>query len=59
MVPTGKNPWSGIIRGEFYGNYAANENVQRGKYNLWYKVVCNDPQCPAIKAVNSSVLADA
>jgi predicted RNA-binding protein with PUA-like domain len=51
--------WSGIITGKLYGNYAANEEAKRGKHHLWYKVSCNDPQCKGIKAVHSSVLADA
>jgi hypothetical protein len=50
--------WSGVIAGRFHGNYAANENAINN-HHLWYKVVCNDTQCKGIKAVHSSVLADA
>lgn len=50
--------WSGIIKGEFYGNHAANEG-KRSTWHKWYKVGCNDPECPGIKAVHSSVLAKA
>lgn len=49
-------PWSGITEKSFYGNFAANPNV-RGSGHLWYVVTCNDPKCPAQKAVHSTVLA--
>jgi hypothetical protein len=52
------NPWSGLTDGHYWGNYAANRNV-RGDYHVWHKVRCNDPNCPAIKAVHSSILANA
>jgi len=52
------NPWSGIIKGSFYGNYRANSKATHGRHHLWYNVLCNDPHCPAIKAVHSEVLAN-
>jgi hypothetical protein len=52
------NPWSGLTNGHYWGNYAATPNVQ-GDYHIWHKVTCNDPNCPAIKAVHSSILANA
>jgi hypothetical protein len=51
--------WSGIVDGSYYGNYAGNEKVTVGRYHLWHKVSCNDPNCKGIKSVHSSVLADA
>jgi len=56
-----KNPWSGLIDGYFYSNkYAGTRKVRgrRSESHLWHKVTCNDPSCPAIKAVHSSVLVD-
>ena len=52
------SPWSGIVVGSYWGNFAANE-TRNGSYALWYKVSCNCPDCKAIKAVDSFVLADA
>lgn len=54
-----KYPFSGLTDGYFWGNFNANQNVKRGNYHIWHKVICNDPNCPAIKAVHSSILADA
>lgn len=51
-------PFSGIPVGTFYGNFAANEKTKQG-HHLWIRVSCNDPKCSAIKAVHSSVLAEA
>lgn len=50
--------WSGVIKGEYYGNYAGGVNAQAGNHHLWYKVSCNDTQCPGEKAVHSSVLVE-
>lgn len=50
--------FSGIPIGTFWGNFAANPTA-RGRSTFWIKVSCNDPKCPAIKAVDSFVLADA
>lgn len=58
----GRNPWSGILdkqRPSFFGNWNAKADVQIGRDHLWYVVVCNCPQCPARKAVHSSVLVNA
>jgi hypothetical protein len=52
------NPWSGVIDGTFWGNFAANPN-SRGASYLWVKVTCNDPRCSALKAVHTQVLVDA
>lgn len=54
-----EHPWSGIPVGTFFGNYAANEETRHGYHHYWIKVSCNDPKCPAIKAVHSSVLVEA
>jgi hypothetical protein len=54
--------WSGVLdekKPAFFGNYNANENAKRGNSHYWYRVLCNDPNCKGIKAVHSSVLADA
>lgn len=51
--------WSGITDGFYYGNYNASPNTKLGSHHLWYKIVCNDPKCKGIKAVHSSVLANA
>jgi hypothetical protein len=51
-------PWSGIPIKQMYGNFAANRNVQRGRGHLWIVVSCNDPKCPAQKAVHCNVLAE-
>lgn len=53
-----EHEWSGITKGHYWGNYAGTEGV-RGNHHIWHKVLCNDPNCPAIKAVHSSVLANA
>lgn len=50
--------WSGILDGQYYGNFAANIKNKGRDHHLWYRVVCNNPGCDAIKAVHSSVLAD-
>jgi hypothetical protein len=52
------NPWSGLTDGYYCGNFAANKD---SKYHghIWHRVTCNDPNCPAIKAVHSSILANA
>lgn len=50
------NPWSGLTDGYYWGNFAANK---KGSGHVWHRVTCNDPNCPAIKAVHSSILADA
>jgi hypothetical protein len=52
------NPWSGLTDGSFFGNFKANANAQTTHY-VWHRVTCNDPNCPAIKAVESSVLIEA
>lgn len=57
-----ENPWSGCIDEDepfFFGNFNANKNATIGRYHIWVRVVCNDPSCPAIKAVHSSVLVEA
>jgi hypothetical protein len=54
-----KIKFSGIPNGYFWGNFKANSNVNRGCYHLWIKTTCNDPNCPAIKAVHCNVLAKA
>lgn len=50
-------PFSGIPDGTYFGNFAANKKAH-GHY-LWIRVTCNDPKCPAIKAVSANVLAEA
>jgi hypothetical protein len=50
-------PFSGIPVGTFFGSFAANEKV--GGHHFWIKVTCNDPNCPAIKAVSAQVLREA
>lgn len=55
---TNKNPWSGIPVATFWGNFAANSG-KRGSSYLWISVSCNDPNCPAIKAVDSRILEKA
>lgn len=52
------NVWSGLTDGYYCGNYAGTKGV-RGDYHIWHEVTCNDPNCPAIKIVHSSVLANA
>jgi hypothetical protein len=53
-------PWSGLSTGFFWGNLRAKITKNgRGCNYIWHKVTCNDPNCPAIKAVHSSVLAEA
>lgn len=52
------NPWSGVVSGTYWGNFAANEAV-RSRCYYWIKVPCNDPNCPGMKAVNSNVLVEA
>ena len=52
------NPWSGITNGHYWGNFAA-KNGSTNSDHVWHRVICNDPNCPAIKAVHSSVLANA
>jgi len=57
-----ENPWSGLLDEKnpyYYGNFAANAHAKIGKHHIWYRVKCNCPSCPAIKAVHSHVLADA
>lgn len=54
-----KYEWSGIPEGKYWGNYAANPDVKRWKNHLWIKVLCNDPACCGVKAVNSIILAEA
>lgn len=51
--------YCGSVCTGFFGNYAANENAINGRHHYWYKVRCNDPNCPGIKAVHSSVLEKA
>jgi predicted RNA-binding protein with PUA-like domain len=53
------NPWSGIVKGSYWGNWNATKNVKKGDHHLWYMVSCNDPNCPGIKAVHASVLCEA
>lgn len=56
-----KNTWSGIPDKEkpyYWGNWAANESEFRNNH-LWIRILCNDPNCPAIKAVHNSVLIKA
>lgn len=48
--------WSGLVDGNFWGNFKANENAKHCSH-LWVKVLCNDPDCKGIKAVHSSVLS--
>lgn len=50
-------PWSGIPAGTFWSNYAA--NPKQSGHHCWIKVSCNDPSCPAIKAVHVNTLANA
>lgn len=47
--------WSGIPDGYYFGDIKGNPN---GKvtHDIWIKVLCNDPKCPGIKGVHSSVL---
>lgn len=52
------NPWSGLTDGHFWGNFEAKEDTKGGNH-IWHKVICNDPDCPAIKAVHFSVLVNA
>jgi hypothetical protein len=59
FVRSHPNPWSGVIKGSFWATYSGNPNTTRGNYHLWYNVVCNDPNCPGVKAVHSSVLVNA
>lgn len=59
FVKDGKNIWSGLTDGFYWGNFAGNPLAKRGVHYIWHKVLCNDPKCPAIKAVHSSVLIDA
>lgn len=49
--------FSGIPDGYFFGNFRANPNTKHGNHHLWVRVTCNDPKCPAIKAVHCNVLA--
>lgn len=53
-----ENPWSGIVNGSFFGNFAGNPNVKYGRSHYWITVTCNCTTCPAIKAVHSSVLVN-
>lgn len=53
-----EHPFSGIIKGSFFGSATANKNTVRDKKHFWYEVVCNDVNCEAIKAVHSSVLKE-
>jgi hypothetical protein len=53
-----EHPFSGVIKGSFYGSRAANKNTAKGNDYLWYEVGCNDVICKAIKAVHSSVLKE-
>lgn len=55
----GKWEWSGLTDGHFWGNFAANQDPAVSHNHLWHRVICNDPHCPAIKAVHSSVLINA
>ena len=50
-------PWSGIPDGFFFGNYVANGQAKSGRHHVWIRVTCNDPKCPAIKAVDTKVLS--
>lgn len=52
------NPWSGITDGHYFGSFAAKKGSSCADH-IWHRVTCNDPKCPAIKAVHSSVLANA
>jgi len=52
------NPWSGIIEKDFYGTFAANPKG-KSTHHKWYAISCNDPNCPALKAVHSKVLKEA
>jgi len=54
-----KHEWSGFTSGYFCGNAFANEHTKHGNYHVWHKVTCNDTNCPAIKAVHSSILIEA
>jgi hypothetical protein len=60
--PGCKSEWSGILDANnqsFPGNYYANPNAKVGRFHFWYRVLCNNSDCKGIKAVHSSVLADA
>lgn len=52
------NKWSGITDGYYWGNFKA-KKTSRGANHIWHRVICNDPSCPAIKAIHSSVLENA
>lgn len=54
-----EDPWSGITDGHYWGDWRAKEKSGMGLHHIWHRVTCNDPNCPAIKAVHSSVLANA
>lgn len=53
-----KHGWSGLLDPKhpyYYGNFKA-KIAKRGNNHIWYNVLCNDPDCPAVKAVHISVL---
>jgi hypothetical protein len=52
------NPWSGLTDGHYCGSIAAREGVEPSDH-IWHRVTCNNPKCPAIKAVHFSVLINA
>jgi hypothetical protein len=61
FVKNHSHPWSGIPVGTFWANKKAGLVIRGRKSTneLWVKVSCNDPKCPAIKAVHYSVLSEA
>lgn len=55
----GHHEWSGLTDGHYWGNAYGNDTAKHGCNHIWIRVTCNDPNCPAIKAVHSSILIEA
>lgn len=57
-----EHEWSGIIKREYWGNFAAADSKKvggHGTHHLWYVISCNNTKCNGEKVVHSSVLANA